>query len=329
MESNMRKLLVMVVGLAALVISSASVDLRAKEAAAFAGTWRLVRIELLGPGGERMAAPAPPALGSANPVGLMLCDAAGRFGVTIMQSGRQKYAAAEPSPLEAQAAFASYIAYFGTYAVRANDSAVTQRIQGSLNPNEVGTERTQVFKFSGGQLTMTTAPQGTNSRVRFVWERAPDLTNPTPTHRRFIGFWQRIATERRKVSGELVSSDRNRSPGVLIFSASGYMAVHSMQAGRKRFAASHPTPEEAKAALNTYGTAYFGPFTIDEADQLEATHQIGVIDPSRVGTYARRHFEFVGSDRLILKPPPDTINGEQVQGFITWERMPPPARSER
>ena len=258
---------------------------------AFVGTWRLARIELIGAEGQRMAAPAPPAVGSENPIGLMICDAAGRFGATIMQSGRQKYAAAEPSPSEAKAALAGYIAYFGTYTVHPTQSSVALRIQGSLNPSETGTDRRHAIQFSAGRLAMT-LEDGANRRLRYVWERAPELAHLSPTHRRFIGFWQRTSTERRKATGALVSADRNRGAGVLIFSASGYMAVHSMQPGRKTFAAAQPTPEEAKAAIDTYGSAYFGPYTMYEDEHLEVTHQIGVIDPGRVGTYARRHYEF-------------------------------------
>ena len=99
------------------------------------------------------------------------------------------------------------------------------------------------------------------------------------------------------------------------------MAVHSMQPGRKRFAGAQPTPDEARAALGSYGSAYFGPFTIYDAEQLEVTQQIGVLDPGRVGMEARRNYEFVGTDRLILKPPPETLNGQEVQSYITWERV--------
>ncbi len=50
----------------------------------FAGTWRLVSIERLGPQGELLPSPAPPSFGSPNPVGFIMYDPAGYMGVTIM-----------------------------------------------------------------------------------------------------------------------------------------------------------------------------------------------------------------------------------------------------
>src|SRR2546427_12501798 len=55
---------------------------RADPNSRFAGTWRLARIERLGPKGELLPAPAAPAFGSPNPVGVLMSEPAGYMGLT-------------------------------------------------------------------------------------------------------------------------------------------------------------------------------------------------------------------------------------------------------
>ena len=90
----------------------------------FIGTWKLVAVERFGPNGELLPALAPPAFGSPNPTGFLVYDAAGYMGVTIMQSGRQRFAGARPTPDEAKAALRSYTSYCGTFSVDAAVAAL-------------------------------------------------------------------------------------------------------------------------------------------------------------------------------------------------------------
>jgi hypothetical protein len=293
----------------------------------FVGTWKLVSIERFGSNGDLLLAPAPPSFGSLNPIGVIVYDAAGYMGVTIMQSGRQKFAGAQPTPEEAIAALASYNAYFGTFTVNEGEGAVTHHVHGNLNPNNTGTDQKRFFEFSGNRLILKPPRGPTGAQARLTWERVPDLPKLTPTHRRLIGFWKQVSSERRKFDGEVFRSNPPRA-GFVIFTAAGQMAVHLMQPGRKKYVAAQPTPEEAQAALSTYAS-YFGPYAVHETERFEVTHQIGTINPGQVGRDAQRHFEFVGDKRLILKPPPERLDGQQVQGFITWERVSPEVRSSQ
>jgi hypothetical protein len=157
--------------------------------------------------------------------------------------------------------------------------------------------------------------------MQLTWQRVPDLPTLTPSQRRIVGFWKQVGSERRTFEGKLLSSNSVRS-GFLIFTASGYVAAHLMDPNRRKYAAEQPTPEEALEALKTYGpSAYFGPFTLREDERLEVLLQIGSINPGLVGTEERRHYEFVGDNRLILKPPPVTESGQKVQAVAIWERV--------
>jgi len=306
----------------------------------FAGTWKLARIERVGPKGELLPAPAAPAFGSPNPVGFLMYDASGYMGVTIMQSGRAKYAGPEPTPEEARAALTSYVSYFGTFSVDEPvkgsaldipaDGVVTHRVQGSLNPS-MEAEQRRSFQMSGNQLILKTPPGSTGTQLRLIWERVPDLRQLTAEHHRFIGVWKHVGSERRTVSGQLLQSEPSAArAGVLIYTAAGYMAVHLMDPGRKKYAGAQPTPDEALIALRSYGSAYFGPYTIHQTEGYVVHHQLGMINPGGgIGTDTLRGYELVGDNRLILKPPEQTVNGQKVQNYVTWERVTPRVRSSQ
>jgi hypothetical protein len=248
------------------------------------------------------------------------------MGVTIMQSGRQKYAGAEPTPDEARAALASYVAYFGTFSVDAAAGVVTHHVQGSLNPS-MGPEQRRSYQLSGTQLTLKTPPSPAGIQSRLIWERVPDLAQPTAEHHRFIGFWKPVTTERRTADGRLLPPEpRPARVGFLIYTAAGY--VHLMDPGRPAYAGPQPTPAEAQMALRSYGSAYFGPYTIHQPKGYVVHHQLGMINPGGgVGTDTIRGYRFEGDNRLVLMPPKQTVNGQAVQSFVTWERVTPRMRS--
>jgi len=283
------------------------------------GAWRLLSVERLGPTGAALPARPAPHFGSANPVGLMVHGPRGHFGVSIMQSGRPPYAGAQPTPEEAKAAFDGFLAFFGTYS--ATDQSLTHRVEGGLNPNDAGSERVNVVERRGDRLVLTGSWGHAAERARLTWERLPPVPKPTATHKRIAGFWRRAGRERKTPDGTLHDSDPVKQTGYLIFSSSGYMAVHGMQPGRARLAGREATPAEAKRALDTYGSAYFGPYTVYESERREVTRQIGLIPPGQVGNEAPRGYEFVSDDHLILKPPVEKVDGRQLQSFVHWERV--------
>jgi len=290
----------------------------------FAGTWKLLTIERLGSNGDVLAPLKPPAFGSPNPVGFIVYDAAGYMGVTIMQSGRQKFRGAQPTPEEAKAALLSFTSYFGTFSVNEAEGTVTHHVQGSLNPNNTGTDLKRAFELSGNRITLK-PPRGADGiQSRLTWERVPDLPKLSAYQRQLIGFWKQVSSDRKTFDGKVVRTTPGRT-GFLIFTAAGHMAVHLMDPDRKRYAAAQPTPEEAQVALRTYGSAYFGPYEVSESERYEVTRQLGTTTPGEAGL-AVRHLEFVGDNRVILKPPPEVLDGKLVQGFVNWERVTPPLR---
>src|SRR2546428_14114674 len=104
------------------------------------------------------------------------------MGVTIMQSGRHKYAGAEPTPDEAKAALASYVSYFGTFNVDEAGGIVTHHVQGSLNPS-MEPEQRRSYQISGNRLSLKTPRSSTGTQGQLGWEPGPGLAHTEPGNR--------------------------------------------------------------------------------------------------------------------------------------------------
>ncbi len=139
---------------------------------------------------------------------------------------------------------------------------------------------------------------------------------------RFVGTWKLVNIEQRNAKGDVIppaasaaSGNPNRT-GYIIYDPAGYVAVSIMPIGRKKNAGPQATDEEAKAAIAGYA-AYFGTFTINEAEGSVTHHLQGSLNPGMAADQ-KRFFELSGN-RLTLKPPA-AANGNQTR--LTWERIP-------
>ena len=281
----------------------------------FVGTWKLVSMEQRNAKGEVI----PPASPAPNRTGYIIYDPAGYVAVSIMPVGRTKYAGLQPTDDEAKTAITGYAGYFGTFVVNEKEGFVTHRLQGSVNPG-MAADQKRFFELSGNRLTLKPPPAANGNQARIVWERIPDVTNPTAEQRRFVGFWKLVSNERRNQKGELVSSNPGQT-GYIIYTAAGFMMVHMVQPNRKPFAAAQPTPVEARDAIRTYAN-YFGPFYVHDVDGYVVHDQVGTLNVGRNGPAPQQRFYELSGNRLLLHPPATyTPEGDTVRGTITWERV--------
>ena len=133
----------------------------------------------------------------------------------------------------------------------------------------------------------------------------------------FAGAWTLVAIERRRSDGELLAPVIDDRIGYLIYDTSGYMGVTIMSPDRPPYAGNTATDEEALAALTTY-TAYFGGFTVHEADGYVTHHVEGSLNPNV--TFACGHLTHLPKDDGPERPrgrrsaaPPPVIRAEAVQ----------------
>ncbi len=123
----------------------------------FLGAWRYV--------GSTIDGKPRPGRG-ANPKGIICYDPSGHMSVQVAPDRKRGKAGSEPTPEEAKAALADYIAYFGTYSVDEHARTVTHHRHASVQPGDVG-ELVREYEFSGDRLILR--PLGTTHEV--VWER--------------------------------------------------------------------------------------------------------------------------------------------------------------
>jgi hypothetical protein len=140
----------------------------------FVGVWTLLRYESRVNGGEFL-----PAMGE-GVSGRLMYDAQGTMAGQVMGAGRALFRNADfrkGADEEKQAAFESYIAYYGTYEVLEAERTVLHHVEGSLFPNWVGTTQRRLFEFDGGMLVLRQVSADRRSESRLVWVRAPNASD--------------------------------------------------------------------------------------------------------------------------------------------------------
>jgi Lipocalin-like domain len=138
-------------------VVSEQVKANGEAAKRFFGVWRYV--------GSTVDGKPVPGRG-ANPKGIIYYDPSGHMVVQVAPDTERKRAGSTPTPDEAQAALAGYVAYFGTYSIDERARTVTHHRQGSVQPGDVA-DLVRGYEFAGDRLILR--PPGTTHEV--VWER--------------------------------------------------------------------------------------------------------------------------------------------------------------
>lgn len=102
----------------------------------------------------------------ANPKGMIYYDPSGAMAAQIAPDRHVKMAGPEPTPEEAKAALADYVAYFGTYTIDERAGTVTHHRQGNVQPGD-RPDLVRSYEFVGDRLILR--PVGSKQEV--VWER--------------------------------------------------------------------------------------------------------------------------------------------------------------
>ncbi len=228
----------------------------------FVGTYRLVTIE------SRDAAGQWKQDAGFNSVGYITYSDTGYMGVYIMPKSRAPFAKPNnPTPEEAQAALQGFTAYFGPYSIDLTARFVVHHRVGHLDNGAPDFKRFYEFADDTLILRPAAATGGTEqATTRLIWQRLPDA-NLSLAARTFVGVYalRYTDTARGQNGRETFHGDRNETragTSYIIYTPTGHMMVHLMdKAGRKLYAGSQPTPDEALAAYRSYA-GYFGRFSV-------------------------------------------------------------------
>nr|VFJ56701.1 MAG: Lipocalin-like domain-containing protein [Candidatus Kentron sp. DK] len=139
----------------------------------FIGTWKLISFEGHPENGEIFFP-----LGQ-KPTGTLMYDDRCHMSVIILSGERPPMSTPHKWLVpqeEKAAAFDSFDAYFGAYAIDEKEMSITHHLQGALSPNWADTQQKRFYTFSGdeNQLELRTPPLAYTEQ-QFVgilkWER--------------------------------------------------------------------------------------------------------------------------------------------------------------
>ena len=136
-----------------------------------------------------------------------------------------------------------------------------------------------------------------------------------------VGSWQLVSYEDRAADGRIVRPYGDSPAGLLVYDASGHMAVQIMKTPPLTVATDDWdkfTVAEKVALWDGY-VAYFGRFEVDSARGI--VFHLPVADLSRlyIGRKEERHFELI-ADRLVLSEK-WTQGGSKWSGVRIFQRL--------
>lgn len=137
-----------------------------------------------------------------------------------------------------------------------------------------------------------------------------------------LGVWKLVSYEFRLSDGILIHPMGQGVKGILIYDATGYMALQVVDPERPRFATEDwmsGTPEEIKSAWEGV-MAYYGTFEVLEPRGMIVHHVEGSTFPNWTGIDREQFLEIAG-DRLTLLTLPMQMGGEQLVGQLIWRRV--------
>ena len=146
--------------------------------------------------------------------------------------------------------------------------------------------------------------------------------SPTPAKQQFIGTWSLVSIQYVEKDGRKIEPFGPGARGMLHFDAGGRFATQVMAANRPRFASNNRmigTTEENKAVSQGV-VAYFGTYTVDEANHIVTLHIEQSSFPNWNGTDQQRSFAFTG-DELRYTAASSTANPAE-SAKLAWKRAP-------
>ena len=230
----------------------------------------------------------------------------------------------QATPAEAQALFASFGGFWGSYKIDEALKKITYRAEGAINPNAMGEVAAKgdgivrSFDLNGDKLVVTSAADSGDGRdsMRWTWERVPQLENLTAANRRLVGFWQHVVERRVNAATGAVLTETRRAPSIIVYTPSGYVGVHFPPMNRQRFAGAAPTDDEARAAIAGF-VSYYGSYTLHPG--IVFHHRL-IILANPQGDSLKRFYE-ITNDEIMLKFPTVMNQGQEVRTDVTLKRL--------
>jgi hypothetical protein len=142
----------------------------------------------------------------------------------------------------------------------------------------------------------------------------PALSKQASLKKQIVGTWLAVSVSVQRPDGSKLEPFGPNPNGVTIFTSDGRFALINTRPGRAKFASNNRlegTPDENKATVQ--GTlAYFGTYTVNEADRSFSIHIDADTFPNDEGIEQKRPFTITG-DELKYTNPAGTVGGAPVE----------------
>jgi hypothetical protein len=136
---------------------------------------------------------------------------------------------------------------------------------------------------------------------------------------RLVGTWKIVSVENTRPDGTVIHLFGANPKGIAVFDAHGQTVIVLMRSDRPKFAADNRdlgTAEENKATVQ--GThAYFGTYSVNEADKTLIFHVEGNTFPNQEGIDTMRFISVVGDEFRWTTPAPSVGGTSEA----IWKRV--------
>jgi Lipocalin-like domain len=130
------------------------------------GTWMIVSWEIAPANGTKQQ--------TANPKGILMFDAGGRYALVTAPAGRPKFkTASQPTTEELLAATKNFAASNGTWSISEADKILTMRFETAVVPDNEGTDLISSVSIAGDELKLTgVKPLPSGAKFNMAYRRA-------------------------------------------------------------------------------------------------------------------------------------------------------------
>jgi hypothetical protein len=107
---------------------------------------------------------------------------------------------------------------------------------------------------------------------------------------------------------------------LLVYDRSGHFAAQFMKRDRSVSVLDGPTVGQNNSRAQGGYDAYFGTYTVDEAQGTVTQHLLGALSQENVGAVLTRGVRVVG-DTLVIRLQTTSVDGAPVTRTLTWRRV--------
>jgi hypothetical protein len=146
--------------------------------------------------------------------------------------------------------------------------------------------------------------------------------NTPPLSESLPGTWQLLSRTDVTTSGEKrIEPSLGEDPlALLIYDRSGHFAAQFMRRDRSVDIPDGPSGAKNNSMAQGGYDAYFGTYTVDDAQGSVTQHLLGALSKANVGAVLTRTMDVKG-DSLVIQLETTAADGAAVTRTLTWRRV--------